>query len=84
MDPLVHRLTRDRRDLKLDRPAGLLLLDDGARRDPFAARDVADLQCHEVAATQLAVDAQIEQRQLARSVVLLQLQAYGLDAILVT
>jgi hypothetical protein len=77
MNPLVHGLTRDRRDLELDRPAGLLLLDEGAKSDPFAVRDVADLQCHEVAATQIAVDAQIEQRQLARSVMLLQLQAYG-------
>jgi len=68
MNPLVHGLTRDRRDLELDRPAGLLLLDDGARSDPFAVRDVAHLQGHEVAATQLAVDAQVEQRQIACSV----------------
>jgi hypothetical protein len=77
----VDGLAGDRRDLELDRPASLLLLDDGATCDLIAVRDVAHLQCHDIASSQLAVHAQIEQRQLARSLMLLQLKVLRPDVL---
>jgi hypothetical protein len=59
-------------DLKLDGALGLVLHDDGARCDLIAVADVADPQCDEVATPELAVDAQVEERQLAHAVLHLE------------
>jgi len=48
--------------------AALLLHDDRARGDSIAMSDIANAQLHEIAAAQLAVDRQIEQRELALSI----------------
>jgi hypothetical protein len=46
----------------------LLLHDDGPRGDLIAMTDVANLQFHQVAAPELAVNAEIEQRKFTDSV----------------
>jgi len=52
-------------DLELNRPAGLVL--DNRRPVSHAAsrRDVVDPKVNEIAAAQLAIDGEIEQRQIA-------------------
>jgi hypothetical protein len=71
-DPGLHRCTRWWRDLELHRSSGLVLRDDRARRNLGAMLDVAQLQCHQITAPQLAVDAQVEQRQFTCLVLALQ------------
>jgi hypothetical protein len=44
------------------------LHDDRARGDSIAMSDIANAQLHEIAAAQLAVDRQIEQRELALAI----------------
>jgi uncharacterized protein (DUF2336 family) len=51
--------------LKLNRPLGLALQDHGALGDPRALSDVADPEADQITATQLAVDCEIEQGELA-------------------
>jgi hypothetical protein len=63
LDPLLNGVARRRRDLELHRTLCLLLHDDGPRGDLVAMTDVPKLQLHQVTAPELAVDAQIEQRQ---------------------
>jgi hypothetical protein len=70
-NPCLYRSACRWRDLELHRLPGLALRDDRARRNLSAMLDVAHLQRDQVAAAQLAVDAQIEQRQLARAALLL-------------
>jgi hypothetical protein len=53
------------RDLKLHRPSGLLLHDDGAIRNRAALKNVADTDTHQVTSTQLAVDCQIKQGKVS-------------------
>jgi hypothetical protein len=48
-------------DLELHRPARLLLDDARAVTDPTADADIADLQPHEIAAPEFAVDRKVEQ-----------------------
>jgi len=48
-------------DLELHRPARLLLNDGRAVRDPAANADIVDLQSHEIAAPEFAVDREVEQ-----------------------
>ena len=43
-----------------------MLHDDRPGSDPLAVTDISNLQLEQVASPQLAVDAKIEQRQLAR------------------
>jgi hypothetical protein len=51
------------------------LLDDGrAVANASATDDVADPDLHEVAAAQLAVDSQVEQRPVAQSLVLVEVE----------
>jgi uncharacterized protein (DUF2336 family) len=68
LDPLLHGLARRRRDLKLHRALGFVLHDDRARGHPLAVAHVPDLEADKVATAQLAVDAKIEERQLAHPV----------------
>jgi hypothetical protein len=56
------------RDLKLNRPLGFLLHDDRVRSDPITVGDITDAQLQEIAAAQLAVERQIEQRELALAI----------------
>ena len=54
-------------DLELHRPARLLLNDGCAVTDPTADADILDLQPHEIAAPELAVDREVEQGEVAGS-----------------
>lgn len=60
-EPGEKARARGLHDLKLNGFAGLLLNDDRARLDRAAADDITDLQFHQVATTQLAVDGEVEQ-----------------------
>ena len=51
--------------LKLDGTTGLLLNDDGSVCDTVTRDDIAVSQSHQVTAAQLAVDREVEQRQIA-------------------
>jgi hypothetical protein len=66
-DPVSDREPRLFGDFELDRPAGLLL--DHGRAIPHRAADthVIDPQGDQIAAAQLAVDRQVEQREIALS-----------------
>jgi hypothetical protein len=58
--------------LELHRSLGLLLHDDCACRDLTALDDIMDTQRDEIAAAQLAIDGEIEKRQLSRSMIQLK------------
>jgi len=58
----------------LDWPAGLLLDDRRSVADLAAAENVANLKLDEIAATQLAVDRQIEQRSISDALVLILIE----------
>jgi hypothetical protein len=47
--------------------------------DAPAAGDISDLDLHEVAAAQLAVERQVEQRPIAQSLVLVEVEPDGPD-----
>jgi hypothetical protein len=64
LDPRLQRVPRGLGDLELHRSLGLVLHDDGARRQLIAMTHVADLEGDEVAAAKLAVYAQVEEGQL--------------------
>lgn len=66
------------RQLKLNRPASLLLNDGGPGSDFSIANHVADPDFHKVATTQFAVDSQIEKRSISKSPVLLKKERIGL------
>src|SRR5207244_1399361 len=53
-------------DFELDRPARLFLNNGGTVSDPAAGADIVDLQPHEVTASKLAIDGEIEQGKVAR------------------
>lgn len=72
LDPRLQDFPCRRGDLNLDRSLGLVLHDDGARCELNAVADVADPQGNEVATPELAVDAQVEERQLAHAVLHLE------------
>lgn len=55
-------------DLELHRAVGLLLHHDGAGGDPAALDDVTNAQRHQVASPELAVDREVEERQLTPTV----------------
>src|SRR5271169_2088283 len=67
-DPGEDRFSGRLRDFELNRPLCFLLHDDRARGDSIPMSEIADAQLHEIAAAQLAVDRQIEQRELAPSI----------------
>ena len=62
---LVDRLPRLIGHLEPDWPAGLLLSDGGPIHRVAARRNIIDADGDDVTATQLAVDRQVEQRQIA-------------------
>ena len=59
-------------DLKLDRALGLLLHDHRPRHDPSALDHIVDAESNQIAAAQLAVDGEVEQREFPRSMIQLQ------------
>jgi hypothetical protein len=59
-------------DLKLDRALGLLLHDHRPRHDPSALDDIVDAESHQIAASQLAVYGEVEQREFPGSMIQLQ------------
>src|SRR5215471_1020960 len=54
-------------DLELHRPARLLLTDGRAVTNPSADADIIDLQLHEIATPEFAVDREVEQGEVAGS-----------------
>lgn len=65
LDPPADRLPGLLGDLELDRMARLLLHHGRAGAHRTVQRDIADLEADEVAAAELAVDGEIEHRQVA-------------------
>src|SRR5262250_64668 len=59
-------------DLELHRPARLLLNDGRAVTDPTADADIVDLQPHEIAASEFAVDREVEQGEVTGSALYLE------------
>jgi len=55
--------------LELHRPLRLLLHNNCASRDLTALNDVVDTQPNQIATTQLAIDGEVEKRQLSRSMI---------------
>ncbi len=72
LDARLQGFSGGRRDLELDWALGLVLQDDCSRCDLIPMADVAHLQSDEIAAAQLAVDAQVEQCELTHSVLHLE------------
>ena len=68
LDPLLHGVTGSWRDLELNGSLGLVLHHDGPRGELVAVADVADLEGNEVTSAKLAVDAQVEKREVAYSI----------------
>ena len=69
LDPRLQGIPGCRRDLELDRALGLVLQqEDGACRHPIPMTNISDFQGDEIAATQLAVDTQVEKCELAHPV----------------
>lgn len=71
-NPRSQCVTRVLGDFELNRPLRLLLHDNGACCDTFSMHDIPDVQLHEIALSQFAVDSQIEHCQFASAVVELQ------------
>ena len=68
LDPRLQGVPGGPGALELDRALGLVLHNDGTRRQLFAMTHIADLEGDEVAAGKLAVDAQVEECQLTHQV----------------
>ena len=77
--PILQRGSSLFRDLELNRPTGLVL-DDGRPGSHMAADgDIVNPKADEIAAKQLAVDSEVEQRQVPFAVLDLKSDANGLD-----
>jgi hypothetical protein len=68
LDPSTDGVTGRLRDLELHRTLGLLLQQDGPRCHAVPVADVSSAQPHQVTGSKLAVDGEVEQRQLAATV----------------
>jgi hypothetical protein len=66
-------------DFKLNRSTGLLLDDGGARADAPATDDVANPNFDQVATAKLAVDREIEQSPISKSLMLVEVKSDGPD-----
>jgi len=66
-------------DLELHWSAGLLLNNRRAVADGPPTSDIADPDLHKIAAPQLAVDRQVEQRPIAQPPVLVEVESDGPD-----
>jgi hypothetical protein len=65
--------------LELNRPTGLPLHDNRTGADLPASNQVTDFDTYHVAATQLAIDRQVEQRPIAQPTMLVKEKADGPD-----
>ena len=74
---VVERVARHLGQLEADGPAGLALADSGAVDGVAVGRHVIDAQRDQIAAAQLAVDGEVEQRQVAGTPLQLQLRPDG-------
>jgi len=63
--PLVDCLTRQISDLELDRSLGLLLHDHRSPCDLATVGHVENAKLHQITGTELGIDRQVEQRQVA-------------------
>jgi hypothetical protein len=81
LDPLLRRVSSDLGDLELNRSLGLVLHHQGSRRYSIAVANVPDLQAHQVATAQLAVDSQVEQCELPHTALHLQPDAQSSDVL---
>src|SRR5262249_24946134 len=72
---LIHRLPRLLGQLEANRSTRLLLADAGPVKRITIGRDVTDAQRNEIAASQLAVDREVEERQVAQVPLQVQLGA---------
>jgi hypothetical protein len=64
-------------DFELDRPPRLLLNNGGAVSDTAAGANTVDLQPHEIAASELAVDGEVKHCEVAGSMLQLKPDPYG-------
>lgn len=64
-EPSRDGFSRPLGDFEADRPPGFTVDDRSAVLDPSGRIDVSDLQLHQVASAQIAVDGEIDARQLA-------------------
>lgn len=69
------------RDLELHWALGLVLHHDGAARHRIAMANISHLERYEVTATQLAVDAKVEERQFADPAFHLKANSKSLDVL---
>src|SRR5437867_9336869 len=79
VDPGADRVSRLFGDLKLHRPLGLPLHDNRAGCHMTALDHVADAKPDQIAAAQLAVDGEVEQREFPGSMIQLQSNPDGPD-----
>ena len=79
VQPLLQRDAGLLHDLELNRTAGFVLDNRRSVSHVAACRDVVDPKADEVAAAQLAVDGEVEQREIALAVLNLKSDPYGLD-----
>ncbi len=79
LDPFGDRGPSRLGDLELHRPLRLLLKDDRALGDMVAMGNVPHPKSNQVACSQLAVDRQVEQGQIADSSLKLQSNSDGPD-----
>jgi hypothetical protein len=77
--PGFYGLSRLRGELELNGAAGLLLDDGGPFDGPTAVDDIGNLEADEIAASEFAVDRQVEQGELARVVLELEADADARD-----
>jgi hypothetical protein len=78
---LIDRLARLLGDLEPDRKLGLVLPNGRPVDRRAMRRDILDSKAHQVAATQLAIDREIEERQISRAPCELQSSSNGPDVL---
>jgi hypothetical protein len=79
LDPVRDCVPRLLGDLKLHRPLGLLLHDNGAGGDVTALDHIVDTKPDQIAPPQFAVDGEVEQREFSGSMIQLQSNPDGPD-----
>src|SRR4051812_28043091 len=79
--PRLQRISRGLRNLELHRALGLVLHDDGARAHLLAVAYVPDLERDEIAAAELAVDAQVEEGKFPNPLLHLEADAKRPDVL---
>lgn len=81
LDPRLHGISGGRCDLELHRPMGFVLHHDGACGHLVIAALVPHLESNEVTSSQLAVDAEIEEREFAHTAFHLQADSKSPDVL---